>query len=89
MSVASSTIDTAARASLWLQPHRIGLILIALAAFAAAALLGRWDWLPQYLPRLGWGILVTLAMLFGSAILGFLLAVPLGLVQVTGPAWVN
>jgi len=89
MSAASTTIDTAARASPWLQPHRIVLILIALAAVLAAILFGRWDWLPQYLPRLGWGILVTLLMLFGSAILGFLFAVPLGLAQVTGPAWLN
>jgi len=87
MSVAATTIGAAARSSVWLKPHRVVLILIAFALFAAAAVFGRWDWLPQYLPRLGWGILVTLGMLFGSAILGFLFAVPLGLVQVAGPAW--
>lgn len=73
----------------WLKPHRVALILVALALFGAAAAFGRWDWLPHYLPRLGWGMLVTLAMLFGSSLLGFVLAVPLGLVQVTGPWWLK
>jgi polar amino acid transport system permease protein len=35
------------------------------------------------------GLQVTLAMLFASALLGFLLAVPIGLVQVTGPGWLK
>lgn len=86
---ASPTIERAARASLWLKPHRIVLMLIAALLVGAAVVYGRWDWLPQYLPRLGWGIAVTLAMLFGSAILGFMLAVPLGLAQVTGPWWLG
>lgn len=71
------------------QPHRVVLILIAIALFASAVIFGRWEWLPKYLPKLGSGILVTLAMLFGSAILGFLLALPLGLVQVIGPWWLR
>lgn len=71
----------------WLRPHRLVLIGLAVAALAAAAIFGRWDWLPAYLPRLWSGLLVTLAMLFSTAILGFLLAMPLGLVQVTGPWW--
>ena len=85
----SIAVDRAARVSLWLKPHRIVLVAIGLALVAAAIMYGRWDWLPQYLPRLGHGVLVTLAMLFGSAALGFLFAVPLGLVQVTGPAWLK
>ncbi|SIQ97612.1 amino acid ABC transporter membrane protein 2, PAAT family [Rhizobium sp. RU20A] len=68
-----------------LVPHRIVLMLIFAGAILAMALLMRWDWLPGYLPRIGSGIVVTLIMLFASAGLGFLLAVPLGLVQVTGP----
>lgn len=86
---ASPTIDQLPRANLWAQPHRIILILIAVALVAAAVIFGRWDWLPQYLPRLGSGILVSLAMLFGSAIIGFAFALPLGLAQVTGPAWLK
>lgn len=69
----------------FLKPHRIVLILIFAGLIAVAALFGRWDWLPRYLPRLGSGIVMTLIMLVSTSILGFLLAVPLGLVQVTGP----
>lgn len=68
-----------------LQPHRIVLMLVFAGIILTMALTMRWDWLSAWLPRLGSGILVTLAMLFASAILGFLIAVPLGLVQVTGP----
>jgi polar amino acid transport system permease protein len=61
-------------------------MMLVFAAFVVAvAVFMRWDWLPRYLPRLGWGILVSLMMLFSTAFLGFLLAVPIGLVQVTGP----
>lgn len=67
------------------KPHRIVLLLIAAVLVFWIVWFMRWDWLPQYLPRLGYGIIVTLAMLFSTSILGFLLAVPLGLVQVTGP----
>ena len=67
------------------KPHRIVLILIAATLVLCIVWFMRWDWVPQYLPRLGYGILITLAMLFSTSILGFLLAVPLGLVQVTGP----
>ncbi len=67
------------------KPHRIVLLLILAAVMLSIAVFMRWDWLPRYLPRLGWGILVTLVMLASTSILGFFLAVPLGLVQVTGP----
>jgi polar amino acid transport system permease protein len=46
----------------------------------------RWDWLPQYFPLLAYGLWLTLVLLVVSVVLGFLLAVPVGLVQVTGPA---
>lgn len=74
----------------FLQPHRIVLILVALGLVAALLIFGRWDWLPRYLPRLLHGVWVTLQLLVLTAALGFLLALPLGLVQVTGPrplAW--
>lgn len=73
----------------WLKPHRVVLVGIGLALLAAAIFYGRWDWLPGYLPRLGNGILVTLALLFASAALGFLLAVPIGLAQAVGPFWLR
>ncbi|AHK43344.1 ABC transporter permease subunit [Ensifer sp. T173] len=67
------------------QPHRIVMMLVFAAFVVTVAVFMRWDWLPRYLPRLGWGILISLVMLFSTSILGFLLAVPIGLAQVTGP----
>ncbi|WP_245516200.1 ABC transporter permease [Ancylobacter aquaticus] len=52
-----------------------------------AAWFMRWDWLPNYAGAIVWGVGVTLAMLASTSILGFFLAVPLGLAQVTGPWW--
>lgn len=44
-----------------------------------------WDWLPQYFPLLLGGLYITLQLLVVSVVIGFLLAIPIGLVQVTGP----
>ena len=44
-----------------------------------------WDWLPQYAPLLVHGICLTLLLLVAFCVFGMLLAIPLGLVQVTGP----
>lgn len=44
----------------------------------------RWDWLPTYLPLLIHGLYVTLFILVFSVVVGFAMAVPIGLVQVTG-----
>ncbi len=49
-----------------------------------------WSWLPEYLPRFGEGLWLTVQLLFWSILIGMSLAIPLGLVQVTGPrplAW--
>jgi polar amino acid transport system permease protein len=69
----------------WLKPHRIVLLLIAAGLIALAATAMRWYWLPNYLGLLLAGIWKTLLILVVTSFLGFLLAVPLGLVQVTGP----
>ena len=45
----------------------------------------RWDWLPIYAPQLLHGLWITLQLLVISCVIGFLLAVPIGLVRVTGP----
>jgi polar amino acid transport system permease protein len=45
-----------------------------------------WDWLPKYAPLLLNGLWLTALLLVFSVVFGFVLAVPLGLVQVTGPA---
>jgi polar amino acid transport system permease protein len=44
----------------------------------------RWDWLPTYFPILVHGLLITLLILVFSVVVGFILAVPIGLAQVTG-----
>lgn len=45
----------------------------------------RWDWLPLYFPLLVNGLYLTLILLAVSVVLGFIFAIPIGLVQVTGP----
>ena len=72
-----------------LERHRIILIAIAAALILWMAVSLRWDWLPVYGPKIFDGVIVSLLMLFSTAILGFLLAVPIGLVQVTGPRWLK
>jgi len=47
----------------------------------------QWYWVPEYLPRFFDGVIVTLQLLSVSIIIGMLLAIPIGLVQVTGPRW--
>lgn len=79
---APSSTGSAAR---WLQPHRVVLILIAAGLFVTMAMTMRWDWLPQYSGQLLIGLWRTVWLLVASVALGFLMAVPLGLVQVTGP----
>ena len=44
----------------------------------------RWDWLPEYVPALANGLLITLLVLGVSVVLGFAMAVMLGLAQVRG-----
>lgn len=46
-----------------------------------------WDWVPTYLPLIFSGLLVTLSILVFSVAMGFMLALAIGLVQVTGPRW--
>lgn len=46
-----------------------------------------WDWLPEYLPKFAEGLWVTIQLFTLSIFFGFLLAIPIGLVQVTGPKW--
>lgn len=70
--------------------HRwlLAVLFMLLIAWMATTL--RWDWLETYWLRILNGVGVSMAMLFSTALLGFLLAIPLGLLQVTGPrplAW--
>ena len=84
-----SNDQTTSGAKWGLETHRIILLIIAVALILWMATSLRWDWLPKYGPNLINGIIVTLWMLVSTCILGFLLAVPIGLVQVTGPHWLK
>lgn len=68
------------------------IILIVLAALAVGLLYwlifaSNWSWFPKYLPLMIKGLWLTLQLFVISVVLGFILAVPIGLVQVTGPPW--
>jgi polar amino acid transport system permease protein len=89
MASETALVQGAARASLWLRPHRIVLILVAAAIVLACIFYLRWDWLPQYLPLALEGIWRTIWLLVVTSLLGIALAIPLGLVQVTGPKWLS
>lgn len=69
----------------WFLPHRIVMLIVAIAIVAWCATTLRWDWLPKYLPLAAEGIWRTVWILLVSTILGFCLAVPLGLAQAAGP----
>ena len=66
-------------------PHRILYAMIGAGLVAAAVMGLDWSWLPAYLPRFWQGLLTTLWLLVASVALGLALAIPIGLVQVTGP----
>jgi len=69
----------------WLAPHRLVMALLAIALIAYIAGDMRWEWLPRYTTLMAQGLWQTLWLLALSIVFGFLLAIPLGLVQVTGP----
>jgi polar amino acid transport system permease protein len=46
-----------------------------------------WSWLPKYLPMFVSGFWITLVLVVITMVFGLLLAIPIGLVQVTGPRW--
>lgn len=48
-----------------------------------------WSWFPEYLPLLVQGLWLTIQLLVLSMVFGLILAVPVGLVQVTGPKWLS
>ena len=52
-------------------------------------MIGDWSWLPEYWPKFVSGTWLTIQLLLICSTLGFLLAVPVGLVQVTGPKWLG
>lgn len=69
----------------WLQPHRVVLIALALGVALWCALTLRWDWLPRYVDLGLTGLWRTIWILAVTSVLGFALAIPLGLAQAVGP----
>ena len=67
-----------------LMPHRIVMAAVGAALVLAAIVFGRWDWLPTYLPQIIAGIGETILMLVVSTVIGFSLAIPVGLAQAAG-----
>jgi polar amino acid transport system permease protein len=70
-----------------LRPHRLALLAVALGLVGLAVWLGRWHWIPRYVELGVQGLWRTIWLLALSVGLGFLLAVPLGLAQASGP-WI-
>lgn len=46
-----------------------------------------WSWVPKYLTQFGSGLVVTFGLVVVTMAFGLLLAIPIGIVQVTGPRW--
>jgi len=49
----------------------------------------QWYWVAEYMPKFIDGIIITLQLLGLSIFFGMALAIPIGLVQVTGPRWLS
>ena len=77
------------RRAIRIPPHRIGLGLVGAALVLGAAMVLRWDWLPLYAGRIVSGVGETVMLLIVTTLLGFALAVPIGLAQVIGSAPVS
>lgn len=87
MSAAAQASTKPTERSEWLQPHRIVLMVIGAGLVLSAAIFMRWDWLPNYYGLALMGIWRTIWILVVTVVLGFMLAVPLGLAQAAGPIW--
>ena len=70
-----------------MQPHRIVMLAVAIGLVLWIILGGNWSWLPKYAPMIGQGIWRTVWLLVLSILIGFALAVPLGLAQASGPRY--
>lgn len=68
-------------------PRRIALMALGLALLLWCAYAMDWSWLPKYAPLLLQALWRTIWLLVLSTVLGFLMAVPLGLAQAVGPWW--
>ena len=72
-----------------MQPHRIVLMMLFTGLVLWCALTMRWDWIPKYAPLALEGLWTTIWILVVTTVLGFLLAIPLGLAQAIGPWYLS
>lgn len=72
-----------------MMPHRLVLIALLAVLVIWCAVLLRWDWIPEYAPLALEGLWRTIWILVVTCVLGFLLAVPLGLAQAIGPWYLS
>src|SRR3954454_22682016 len=49
----------------------------------------QWSWMAVYYPLLIKGLWLTLLLWVLSCVIGMVMAIPIGLVQVTGPVWLG
>lgn len=68
-----------------LLPHRLVMLAVAFGLILWIVLAGNWTWLPKYWPMVIEGTWRTVWLLIASLMIGFALAVPLGLAQASGP----
>jgi polar amino acid transport system permease protein len=73
----------------FLQPRRIVLMAIGLALVLWCAFSLNWTWLPDYLHLIPIAIWRTIWLTVVTMALGMLLAIPLGLAQAVGPAYLS
>ena len=73
------------------KPHRVVLIVLALALVAWCALSLNWTWLanPKYQLLIVQGIWRTIWLVVVTMVIGMILAVPIGLAQAAGPWYVS
>lgn len=67
------------------QPHRVVMLALFAALVLWCALSLRWDWIPKYAPLALEGLWTTIWIMVVTTVLGFVLAVPIGLAQAIGP----
>ncbi|KII11572.1 ABC transporter permease [Phaeobacter sp. S60] len=72
-----------------MKPHRLVLMALIAALVVWCAMSLRWDWIPAYAPLALEGLWTTIWILVVTSILGFALAVPLGLAQAVGPWYLS
>ncbi len=70
------------------------IVIVILAAIGAGLLywlffVSQWTWLLKYYPNLIRGFWLTILLWILSCVFGIILAIPIGLVQVTGPRWLS